>query len=93
MLGTAEVGEEGRGSGRRAWGQQVGVRQRPQEDLTPSLGCKATVAVEGKQEIYTKIQEYHGVMKRKIAGTLPCMGEEKGRQTGVMGGSPVSQRA
>lgn len=31
-------------------------------------------------------------MRRKGEGTLPCMGEEKGRQTGVTGGSPASRR-
>lgn len=31
-------------------------------------------------------------MKRKGEGTLPCMGEEKGRQAGVMSGSPASRR-
>lgn len=49
-----------------------------------------TVAVEGKKE--TENQEYCGAIKRKIEGTPPCVGEEKGRQTGVMGGSPASQR-
>lgn len=31
-------------------------------------------------------------MKRKGEGTPPCMGEEKGRQTGVTGGSPATRR-
>lgn len=104
VLGTAErlqlqrrhrrlqgqVGEEGKESGRRSWGQQAGVqqKQRRQEDLTPRLGCKVTVAVEGKKD--TENQEYR--IKRKIGGTLPCLGEEKGRQMGVIRGSPVSQR-
>lgn len=87
------MGEEGKECGRRSWGQQAGVqqKQRRQEDLTPSWGCK--VAVEGqKKKIDTKNQEYGGVIRRKGEGTLPCMGEEKGRQTGVMRGSPASRR-
>lgn len=47
-----QVGELGKGSRRRTWGQRVGVRQkqRRREGLTASLGCKATVAVEGEKK-------------------------------------------
>lgn len=47
-----QVGELGKGSQRRTWGQRVGVRQkqRRREGLTASLGCKATVAVEGEKK-------------------------------------------
>lgn len=70
----------------------MGVRQkqRRREGLTASSGCKATVAVEGKKRLYT--HEYLVVIKRKIEETLPCTGEERGRQTGVTGGSPASRR-
>lgn len=80
-----QVWEGGKESRRRTWGLQVGVQQkmRRQEASAASLGCKVTVAVGGGGG--TLIHEYLCVLKRKIDGTLPCTGEERGRQRGARG--------